>query len=118
MKYKSISIFVCLTIIWLALCQLLVLSLQRSAGEQTARSIEYLLRENIKSDDMGQISGSLANLESIGLIRCVRLQRLEAQPRLVTDTTYRNSCTLSEKWLLNGQPISERAKSLNGLEWQ
>ena len=116
MKYNDYLIALPL-ILWLLICQGLFFLVQRSTAEQTSNAIEFQIRETIRTDDMTPIAASIGNLESLKLIKCAKLTRLEQPVREIVDHTNSIECDASPL-LLQGSPTTLFTNSTNGMRWR
>lgn len=116
MKYKHLVSLSLLCFAWLLLSQGLFRVLQQSVAARMADSIDYQVKESVATGNMDKIATSLTNLESLQLVRCIKLILLSEPTRVILDTTYAGSCT-PNSWLLHGQQFSEKLTSLNGQTW-
>lgn len=100
--------------IWLLISQAGFYFLQYSSSSQTVKSLEIILRQELDYSNLQYIARSAGDLQYLGLIRCLKIEREFPSPAPIVDVKYMSKDCRVFDWQLQGRNLDVDLKTLNG----
>jgi signal transduction histidine kinase len=99
----------------LLIVQIVFFSIQISYEKSVSLTIQALVNQESVASNPYSITQGLENLESIGLIKCIKLAH-NKRHIVYLDTSFKSSCHTGF-FQLNGRALSSNVKAINGEIW-